>query len=288
MQTQNIQQPIHRSRLRLSLGRYFYILKRRFEWAFSKTKFATQIVPEPLPVGVFTHKSILMRQLKDVDMWLQYNKVTNLRLAIAQIDGLVIQPGEVFSFWYLVGNPTQNRGFKLGMTLENGKVSTGYGGGLCQLSNLIYWMTLHSPLTIKERWRHSYDVFPDLNRTLPFGSGATVSYNYIDLQIENKTTHPYQLCLWLTDEHLCGEIRSNTESLCKYEILEKNHLITGPIAGRYMRQNQLVRERRDLNTNQLLSEELVAENYALMMYAPLLSAGKQSSTSASDRKDLLR
>lgn len=279
MQIPNFQQPVHRSQLRLYLGRYFYILKRQFEWFSSKTKFATQLSPDPLPTQVFTHQSILLRQLKDVDMWLQYNKITNLRLAIAPINGLILRPGEVFSFWYLVRNPTKARGFELGMTLNNGRVSQGYGGGLCQLANLIYWMALHSSLSIKERWRHSYDVFPDVNRLLPFGSGATLSYNYIDLQIENKTTHDYQLCLWLTDQHLCGEIRSNTENSCHYEIVERNHQITGPIAGRYMRQNQIFRQLRHLDTNQLLREEFVTENHALMMYAPLLTSGQSSSTS---------
>lgn len=270
--------PIKRSNLRLALGRYFYIFKRRCQWYFSKTKFATQIDSSPLPVQIFTHQSILMRQLKDVEMWLQHNKVKNLRLAIAPMHGLVIQPGEVFSFWYLVGNPTKARGFELGMILKSGKVETGYGGGLCQLANLIYWMTLHSPLSIKERWRHSYDVFPDVNRTLPFGSGATVSYNYIDLQIENKTPHKYQLCLWLTEEHLCGEIRSEVENLYKYKILEKNHLIRGPIAGKYLRQNQLIRQLYSSTTNQLIREEFITENSALMMYAPLLSSASETDT----------
>ena len=72
-----------------------------------------------------------------------------------------------------------------GMVLHNGGFKPGVGGGLCQLSNLIYWMTLHTPLTVVERWRHSYDVFPDAERTQPFGSGATVAYNHIDLQIRN-------------------------------------------------------------------------------------------------------
>ncbi len=271
MQNHEFQLPIKRSKLRLSLGRYFYIFKRRCQWYFSKTKFATQIAPSPLPVKIFTHQSILMRQLKDVEMWLQHNKVKNLRLAIVPINGLVIEPGEVFSFWYLVGNPTKAKGFELGMILKSGKVEAGYGGGLCQLANLIYWMTLHSPLSIKERWRHSYDVFPDVNRTLPFGSGATLSYNYIDLQIENKTPYKYQLCLWLTEEHLCGEIRSEAENLYEYKILEKNHLIRGPIAGRYMRQNQLIRQLYSSTTKELIREEFITENSALMMYAPLLN-----------------
>jgi len=130
MQNHNFQQTIKRSKLRLWIGRYFYILKRHLEWILTDRQFATELRRDRLPVPIFTHQSILLRQLKDVEMWLQYNKIENLRLAIAQIDGLVIQPNQVFSFWYLVGNPTKQRGFKLGMVLDNGKVSTGYGGGL--------------------------------------------------------------------------------------------------------------------------------------------------------------
>lgn len=48
-------------------------------------------------------------------------------------------------------------------------------------------MTIHTPLTVVERWRHTYDVFPDNNRTQPFASGATCAYPALDLQIENRT-----------------------------------------------------------------------------------------------------
>lgn len=47
-------------------------------------------------------------------------------------------------------------------------------------------MVLHSELTVIERWRHSFDVFPDVNRTIPFACGATLSYNYVDLQLLTK------------------------------------------------------------------------------------------------------
>lgn len=269
-----IPKPIKRSQLRLLLGRQYYIYKRRWDWQFSGTQFAQTHPSVSLTIQVFTHQSFLLRQLKDVDMWLQHNKVTNLGLAIDCINKVVINPGEVFSFWYLVGNPTQNRGFKLGMTLNNGQVQSGYGGGLCQLTNLIYWMALHSPLSVKERWRHSYDVFPDLNRSLPFGSGATVAYNYIDLQLENKTQQSFQLCLWLTDTDLCGEIRSEVECPYSYEVFEKNHQITGPVAGQYMRHNQIFRRKSHLLTDETFPDEFLTENHALMMYAPLLSAGE--------------
>ena len=81
------------------------------------------------------------------------------------------------------------------------------------MSNLIYWLTLHTPLTVIERHRHDYDVFPDSGRTQPFGSGATCVYNYIDLQIKNNTGQPYQLKLEITGDHLSGEWRTNVE-LC--------------------------------------------------------------------------
>lgn len=260
----------NRSQIRLWIGRYYYLTKRLFQWKFSGIKFATTKKTDKLPIQIFTHQSCLIRQLKNVEMYLQNNKVENLHLAIKPINGLVIKPGEVFSFWYLVGNPNKNRGFKLGMILENGKIKPGYGGGLCQLSNLIYWMTLHSPLSIKERWRHNYDVFPDINRSLPFGSGATIAYNYIDLQIENNTNHNYQFCFWLTQDNLCGEIRSDLENIYDYEIIEKNHLITQTISGNYIRHNELFRLVKNVVTGEILREDFITENNALMMYDPLL------------------
>lgn len=277
MKFNSVPKSVKRSPLRLWAGRSFYILKRQFEWKFSGIEFAKPIVSNTLitntlPIEIFTHKSILMRQLKDVDMYLQYNKVENLRLAIASINQVIIKPGEVFSLWYLIGNPSKRRGFKIGMTLHNGKVKPGYGGGLCQLANLIYWMTLHSPLSIKERWRHSYDVFPDVNRSLPFGSGATLGYNYIDLQIQNNTKDDYQFDFWLTDENLCGAIRSNVENLYDYEVFERNHQIIGPTYGQYMRHNEIYRNVKAITTGELIREEFITENNALMMYAPLLSA----------------
>lgn len=140
-------------------------------------------------------------------MRLQENKVINLTLACKKLNGIILKPGETFSFWRLVGKPTKMKGFLKGMVLKNGSFSAGVGGGLCQLSNLIYWMTLHTPLTVTERWRHSHDVFPDANRTQPFGSGATIVYNYIDLQIKNSTPYEYQLNLRVGEKYLEGEWR---------------------------------------------------------------------------------
>src|ERR1035437_864203 len=157
------------------------------------------------------------------------------------------------------------------MILFNGEIRHGTGGGLCQLSNLIYWMTLHTPLTVTERWRHSFDVFPDSIRTQPFGSGATCAYNYIDLQIANNTTFRFQLRLWLDDKYLCGEWRADGKPTGRYEIVEREHLIKLEWWGGYSRHNELFRRKFNIDSDELVEEEFITENHALMMYSPLLS-----------------
>jgi vancomycin resistance protein VanW len=263
--------PIARSPLRRRLGRIFYIWKRRAAWFFSGKKFARQRA-KPLEISIFQHKTPLLRALKNVEMHLQYNKVTNLRLAAAKIDGVVLMPGETFSFWWLVGKPTARRGYLEGLVLREGRIATGIGGGLCQMGNLLYWMALHSPLTVTERWRHSYDVFPDEQRTLPFGSGATLAWNYIDLQLRNDTEQPFQLGVWLSETDLHGEIRSAAPLDFYYEVLEKEHVMSQEPWGGYARHNHIVRRVFEARTGTCLREETVAENHALMMYAPFLAA----------------
>jgi vancomycin resistance protein VanW len=100
------------------------------------------------------HSSLLYRKLGDSDADLQKNKVTNLKIAIPELDGLVIPPGKIFSLWDVVGKISRKRGFVEGMLLSNGKVSKGIGGGLCQLSNFLFWILLHADVEIVERHHH--------------------------------------------------------------------------------------------------------------------------------------
>lgn len=175
--------PVHRSKIRMYLGNFFFSFHRYLFWLKNRSLFARVVQEAPLPYRVINHSTPMLRKLRNVDMWLQHNKVHNLKLAAKRLNGIVLKPGETFSFWRLVGKPTRRKGYVKGMVLSNGSFVPEVGGGLCQLSNLIYWMTLHTPLTVVERWRHNYDVFPDSDRTQPFGSGATVAFNYIDLQV---------------------------------------------------------------------------------------------------------
>ena len=267
-----VREPKKRSNLRLKLGGAYFSAQRKLRWLSMRKHFARERSGEDLAYQAFSHHTPLMRKLKDVDMQLQRNKVTNLRLACARLDGLLLRPGETMSYWYLIGKPTAGKGYLPGMILRNGGYLAATGGGLCQLSNLIFWMTLHTPLEVTERHRHGYDVFPDSNRTQPFGSGATCFYPYGDLMIYNPTERPFQLCLRVGETHLEGEWRSDRPPEYRYHILERNHEIRHEWWGGCSRHNELYQQVFSPE-GELLEERLVVENHAMMMYPPFLEGG---------------
>ena len=266
-----ITKPIKRSYLRKILGKEFYIIKRKIAWWTKSNKWAKPTQESTYPHPVKAHRSIILRPLKDVEMYLQENKRTNLEIAIKKINGTVIKPGETFSIWKLVGRPTSFKGYKEGLVLEQGKAISGIGGGLCQLGNLLFWIISHSPLTITERYRHGYDVFPDVNRKVPFGSGATLSYNHIDFQFENNTSNDFHLHLWLDEAYLNGELTALHRVCSEFKIEERDHRIVHHYWGGYSRHNRLVK--MEYLKDELINESLLVENDAIMMYEPLLGQG---------------
>lgn len=211
------------------------------------------------------HSSPLFRKLGDSDPDLHQGKVKNLKVAIESLQGVIIPPGKTFSFWNIVGATTTKRGYVKGMLLSDGKVVEGVGGGLCQLSNLLYWLFLHSPVEIIERKHHSRDVFPDSGRTIPFGSGATIFYNLIDLKVKNISKHPLQIKLWLSDNQLKGQILSDHFLKEKYHLFEKNHHFVQTSKGVY-RYNEIWRE--IFVDGKKVQEENIVTNCALVMYPP--------------------
>jgi vancomycin resistance protein VanW len=122
-------------------------------------RFASDLESEDLPFTCKKHQSLLRRRLGNSDPQLQENKVENLKIACPTIDGILIKPGQTFSFWRQLGEATAEKGYCEGMQLSRGEVVRGVGGGLCQLANLLYWMALHTPLEIVERHHHSFDLF---------------------------------------------------------------------------------------------------------------------------------
>lgn len=237
--------------------------KRRVSNVF--VKFARHQIDYELPYTLKRHQSLLRRRLGTSDPKLQENKITNLRMALKHIDKIEIKPGEIFSFWDLVGRPTSRKGYIEGMQLSRGEVKTGVGGGLCQLANLLFWMVIHTPMEITERHHHSFDPFPDEQRVLPFGSGASVFFNYVDLRFHNPTSHTFQLRVWLTDQHLKGSILCDHEWPYSYHIEERNHQFHSREDKNY-RENEIWRNEIDKRTGLTRKAELIVHNYSEVKY----------------------
>ena len=254
---------INRTCYRISLAKE--ILRRNLKDLFSGQKIARERSGETLPVIVKSHSSILLRKLHGVDIRLQENKVTNIMLTCSKINGLIIHPGEVFSFWKMIGNPTKRAGYKEGLVISKNNLSKGYGGGLCQLANMIHWLVLNSPLTVTELHHHSDALFPDDRRRVPFGTGTSVAYNSVDYRFKNTTDQDVQLLLWCEDGDLCGELRTTREFPNRYRLSEENHHFRKE-NGKYYRISQVYRTTIDRQTGKEVQIELILNNHSEVIY----------------------
>ena len=125
-----------------------------------------------LPQRVFADSSPLLNPDTGFDLRYQWNKVHNIQLAVDKLDRLLIRPGETFSFCWAVRDADKVTPYKDGLIVVDGKLTTAPGGGLCHLTNLLFWLFLHSPLTIVERSGHREKDFPDPGDQ-PAGTDAT-------------------------------------------------------------------------------------------------------------------
>ena len=163
------------------------ICKRHIKDYLSDIKFAKTKSDKWLPNVVTGYSCNLIKRGKGVDLRLQENKAVNIRLACDKIDGLLIRPGEMFSFWHTVGKTTKKKGYKDGRVIIHNKLIPGLGGGLCNLGNTIHYMVLHSPLQVTEFHHHSDALAPEEGKRVPFSTGTSISYNYIDYRFINNT-----------------------------------------------------------------------------------------------------
>lgn len=109
----------------------------------------------------------------------------NIELGIERFNGKVIAPGEEFSFGKNLGPVTEEDGFSVEKVFQNGEVTKGLGGGLCQVSTLLFQTVLNSALPVTERHNHSYTVsYYDV------GLDATYAQGGPDLKFVNDTKYP--------------------------------------------------------------------------------------------------
>ncbi|MBQ2899024.1 MAG: VanW family protein [Oscillospiraceae bacterium] len=241
-------------------------LRRNIKDFLSSEKIAKEKSPELLPNILKSHSSVLVRRLEGVDIRLQENKVTNIRLAAEKINGIIINPGETFSFWKAVGKTTEKEGYLEGLVIKRGgKLGADIGGGLCQMANMVHWLVLNSPMTVTELHHHSDALFPDERRRVPFGTGTSVVNNYVDYRFKNNTEQKVQIVVWIEDGELCGELRSEKPYPFRYKLVEENHHFRKE-GEKFYRISQVYRLVIERETGKEMKKELILDNHSLVMY----------------------
>lgn len=122
---------------------------------------------------------------------------TNLTLACAAINGMILDPGEVFDYNTVVGKRTAEKGYRYAPAYSDGKTIYDIGGGVCQVSSTIYYCTLIADLEIINRKPHSY-----VSSYMPAGMDATVNWGGPDFTFRNNTNYPIRIETWVADGYV--------------------------------------------------------------------------------------
>lgn len=269
--------------LRQAQRKLFFYGRMRFDGRrYARTRRETL-----LPYETFFTESPLLNENSGFPMEYQYNKVFNLKLAAACVDGMILRPGETFSFWQAVRRADRETPYKEGLNLADGRISASYGGGLCQLSSMLYWMFLHTPLTVVERHAHGVEQFPPTTQDLPAGTDATISEGWLDLKVRNDTPQTWQLSITFDEDTMYGEVRCSEPSAELFEVYNGQiHYLPDPDAPGCLLQRATVNRRRLRQAGILQDDRLLYVNECRIAY-PIAEAGTKQAAGANREADAM-
>lgn len=155
-----------------------------------------ETVEVPFTVTAPTHtkealESLLFRDVLATHtayQWSSYSRATNLRLACESLDGVVLNPGEVFDYNQCLGERTAANGYLPAASYVGGETVDSYGGGICQPSSVLYYCALLSDLEIVTRVCHQF-----ISSYMDPGMDATVSWGGPDFRFRNNTPYPIRI-----------------------------------------------------------------------------------------------
>ena len=116
------------------------------------------------------------------------NRKTNVTISAAACDGVILMPGEEFSYNNTTGSRSEDKGYLPASIYVGGRTEEGVGGGTCQVSSTIYYAVLQTTLEIVERHNHKYAT-----SYLPDGMDATVYFGSLDFRFKNDTNYPIRI-----------------------------------------------------------------------------------------------
>ncbi len=122
-------------------------------------------------------------------------RINNIRLAAAKLDGLVLLPGETFSYNEALGQRTAEAGFQIAKAYSDGQEVDSLGGGICQVSSTLYSATLYARLKTVSRTNHYFKV-----GYIDYGMDATVSWGQPDFKFRNNKDFPIKIAAYLNEE----------------------------------------------------------------------------------------
>jgi vancomycin resistance protein VanW len=150
------------------------------------------------------------------------NRLENMALSCQRINRLLLHPGQIFSLRKIVGEPTEERGFKVGPNIVRGRLGFSAGGGLCQISTALFNAALLANLNILEKHNHSADIWGE-HRFIDLGKDATYVFARKDLKFKNSHSDDIVLSMSVDAERLVLHCRicSGTPLAHNVEITHK-------------------------------------------------------------------
>ena len=186
-----------------------------------------------------------------------YDRTKNIEMAIKRLHGLVIEPGQAFSFNGTVGRRTARRGYLPAPVLFQDKKSIQIGGGICQVSSTLYNAVLLSDLEVVERHRHSSPI-----TYLPLGLDATVAYGYKDLKFKNTHPFPIRISTDIAEDTLTISILGKEKLSHEIEITTRVTEIEAPFADRTAEPGkEVMRYRIKKKDGVVLEQEYLGRDY---------------------------
>lgn len=163
-----------------------------------------------------------------------YNRSTNITLASSKLNGLVLMPGEEFSYNQAVGQRTKAAGYKEAGAYSNGKVVQEVGGGICQVSSTLYIAVLYANLEIVERSNHHFN--PGYVKA---GLDATVSWGGPDFRFKNNRNYPIRIIIDTSGKKLRVYIYGlKTDDDCTV-VLDPRYVASVPYTTTYQKDSSL-------------------------------------------------
>ena len=174
-----------------------------------------------------------------------YARSINLRTALSYLNGIVIMPGEVFSYNKVIGNPTSRKGYKPAATFKGGVVVNEVGGGICQTVSTLYNAALYANLPIIERHAHGLAVGyvrPSLD--------ATMYYPVKDLKFKNNRKYPIKIATSFSPNGtMTVKLLGTKEPDDVDVVLESKTLSTRKFGTTYVNDNTLPKGRKVVRSN---------------------------------------